>query len=604
LAGVETGATANTGTVTSVGGTGTVSGLTLSGSVTSSGNLTLGGTLTLTSGNVTTALGFTPYNDTNPANYINVGQARLAISAAGSLSYNSTTGVISFTDAVSSVAGKTGAITLDKSDVGLNNVENKSSATIRGEITSSNVTTALGFTPYNATNPNGYTTNTGTVTSVSGTGTVSGLTLSGSVTGSGNLTLGGTLSLTKANVTTALGYTPADLAGDTFTGPVAFTGNIGNSPTAIKGVWVGKSSGEDGQIQINGSFGQIDWADQTEDYDIRLMRFGNDELLLMGGHIRAETSLRAPIFYDADNTNFYIDPAGTSYVTNTRHVRGGHLIFERSEGAGIGGMGWHTNDFFYVAGHPSYGPGAGNNVRVYGFGSSLRLGTASQGDVLTIFNGFTTATGSLRTPIYYDSNDTNYYIDPNSNSRLRNLNLGGGGGFDATIHITGAQGGNGRLTQMSPDGASQAALNIMASRNSSNSDQWWSWGVQTDNTWKIQTGVGFGGNGITIDDSGNLTASGNITAYSDSRLKEGIKPITDAISKVQQLNGVTYTRNDLANKERRYGGLLAQDVQKVLPEAVFETDGKLGVDYSATLGLCVEAIKQIASQLETLKTKG
>jgi hypothetical protein len=48
------------GTVTSVSGTGTVSGLTLTGNVTSSGNLTLGGTLTLTSGQVTTALGFTP----------------------------------------------------------------------------------------------------------------------------------------------------------------------------------------------------------------------------------------------------------------------------------------------------------------------------------------------------------------------------------------------------------------------------------------------------------------------------------------------------------------------------------------------------------------
>jgi hypothetical protein len=142
--------------------------------------------------------------------------------------------------AVDSVAGKTGVVTLTSSDVGLGNVENKSSATIRGEITSSNVTTALGFTPYNATNPSsyittagarsalsftagsgaynsstgvitiptntnqltngaGYTTNTGTVTSVGGTGTVSGLTLSGTVTGSGNLTLSGTLSVAASN---------------------------------------------------------------------------------------------------------------------------------------------------------------------------------------------------------------------------------------------------------------------------------------------------------------------------------------------------------------------------------------------------------------------
>jgi hypothetical protein len=61
---------------------------------------------------------------------------------------------------VQSVAGRTGSVTLTNSDVGLGNVENKSSATIRGEITSSNVITALNFTPYNNTNPNGYIANT------------------------------------------------------------------------------------------------------------------------------------------------------------------------------------------------------------------------------------------------------------------------------------------------------------------------------------------------------------------------------------------------------------------------------------------------------------
>ena len=57
------------GTVTSVGTTGTVSGLTLTGTVTTSGTLTLGGTLSLTSANVTSGLGFTPYNATNPSGY-------------------------------------------------------------------------------------------------------------------------------------------------------------------------------------------------------------------------------------------------------------------------------------------------------------------------------------------------------------------------------------------------------------------------------------------------------------------------------------------------------------------------------------------------------
>lgn len=69
------GFTSNVGTVTSVGGTGTVSGLTLTGSITSAGSLTLGGTLSLTSGDVTTALGFTPYNATNPSNFISANQS-------------------------------------------------------------------------------------------------------------------------------------------------------------------------------------------------------------------------------------------------------------------------------------------------------------------------------------------------------------------------------------------------------------------------------------------------------------------------------------------------------------------------------------------------
>lgn len=62
-------------------------------------------------------------------------------------------------------------------------------------INSTQVITALGYTPYSSSNPEGYTTNAGTVTSVEGTGTVSGLTLTGTVTSSGSLTLGGTLSV-------------------------------------------------------------------------------------------------------------------------------------------------------------------------------------------------------------------------------------------------------------------------------------------------------------------------------------------------------------------------------------------------------------------------
>jgi hypothetical protein len=61
--------------------------------------------------------------------------------------YNDLTNIPDIVYPVTSVAGKTGVVTLAKEDVGLGNVENKSSATIRGELTKANVTTALGYTP-------------------------------------------------------------------------------------------------------------------------------------------------------------------------------------------------------------------------------------------------------------------------------------------------------------------------------------------------------------------------------------------------------------------------------------------------------------------------
>jgi hypothetical protein len=83
----------------------------------------------------------------------------------------------------------------------------QASNTVNGYLSSADWSTfngkqaALGFTPYDSTNPSGYTSNLGTVTSVSGIGTVSGLTLTGSVTSSGSLTLGGTLAVDYSSLT-------------------------------------------------------------------------------------------------------------------------------------------------------------------------------------------------------------------------------------------------------------------------------------------------------------------------------------------------------------------------------------------------------------------
>lgn len=130
----------------------------------------------------------------------------------------------------------------------------------------------------------------------------------------------------------------------------------------------------------------------------------------------------------------------------------------------------------------------------------------------------------------------------------------------------------------------------------------------TNRGWIFKSGNGAGGNVASISAAGEITAtsilsSGNITAFSDARLKDNITEIPDALNKLNQLKGVTYTRKDLAS-DKQYAGLIAQDVQKVLPEAVVVTeDDIISVDYNGVIGLLVEAIKELESKVAALGGK-
>jgi hypothetical protein len=106
---------------------------------------------------------------------------------------------------------------------------------------------------------------------------------------------------------------------------------------------------------------------------------------------------------------------------------------------------------------------------------------------------------------------------------------------------------------------------------------------------------------LTLDDSGNLTAAANITAYSDKRLKANIETIDNALARVKKLNGVTYNRKDI-EQGVRHMGLIAQEVQRVAPETVrVGPDGLMSVAYGNLVGLLVEAVKELAAEVETLK---
>jgi hypothetical protein len=102
--------------------------------------------------------------------------------------------------------------------------------------------------------------------------------------------------------------------------------------------------------------------------------------------------------------------------------------------------------------------------------------------------------------------------------------------------------------------------------------------------------------------TGDVIATGIITANSDIKLKENIEIINNALEKVNQIRGVTFTRNDQDDKQKRHAGVIAQEVEKVLPEVVIEgNDGIKSVAYGNFVGLLIEAIKEQQTQINTLK---
>ena len=120
----------------------------------------------------------------------------------------------------------------------------------------------------------------------------------------------------------------------------------------------------------------------------------------------------------------------------------------------------------------------------------------------------------------------------------------------------------------------------------------------------------------------NIWTSGSVTAYSDARVKENLKLIPNAIDKVKQLNGYTYDRTDQKpatpeeegvtydhNPTDRHVGVIAQEVLKVLPEAVTggpnsnagSEDEHYSVAYGNMVALLIEAIKEQQVQIDELK---
>jgi hypothetical protein len=203
----------------------------------------------------------------------------------------------------------------------------------------------------------------------------------------------------------------------------------------------------------------------------------------------------------------------------------------------------------------------------------------------------------------YLNGNTTYYLNPANTSNLNSISSQG-------LTVAGDATFNGGAGAITIGGAgdirsgSNTWSNEFAGKIQYHSNNWY----MQYTTQVIHRNSG-GSNRMVLDASGNVTFSGNVTAYSDIRLKENIRPIANAVDLVGQMRGVFYTEKE--TKEARVG-VIAQELEKVLPEVVRDNEqynpqtGKTedsikSVNYGNIAGVLIEAIKELKAEVEELK---
>jgi hypothetical protein len=326
-----------------------------------------------------------------------------------------------------------------------------------------------------------------------------------------------------------------------------------------------------------------------------------------GSHTEITGSARSPIFYDSDDTNHYIDPNST---TTAGFIRGKLLIGTNNtwgKTIQIGGNGREYVNNTNVASvvttngnlHLDAASGSETFINYYD-GNKVHFGNGSNGTVGEIHSD-----GSARFPIFYDWNSTAYYVDPAGQSRMGNI--------ERNTHSTGflvgsynSVGANSAKTNpiytignnYKPTDTSIAGMYGIGYAHGN------LWGSGKTPGWGLYVAAAGGYNCTIGDGSTTIWAQNDIVAYSDKRVKDNIEIIPDAVEKVKQLNGVTFTRTDAneEDKNKRHTGVIAQDVLKVLPEAVVGSEEDLySVAYGNMVGLLIEAIKEQQTQIDELK---
>lgn len=168
-------------------------------------------------------------------------------------------------------------------------------------------------------------------------------------------------------------------------------------------------------------------------------------------------------------------------------------------------------------------------------------------------------------------------------------------------------------------GTGKAMFNVSPSINTSLTSETTSFDLlntvaATINAFGAATALSIGAFTGTTTVNNNIHCLGDVQAESSSdiRLKDDIIPIANALQKLQRIRGVRWKWNDIYKEQHSLDsdtyspeiGVIAQEVQPEFPELVVErANGYLAVDYSRLIAVLIEAVKELAEEVDSLKLR-
>jgi hypothetical protein len=606
------------GTVTSVGGTGTVSGLTLSGTVTSTGSLTLGGTLAVTASNFASQTANTIL--AAPSGTAGVPTFRAIVAAdipILDLSVHLPDSSYKKIVRVATVADLAASTFVSNVLTGYSNTQSLA------------VTTTASSTTATTTSTAGI--KVGAV--ISGNANIPASTTVTSITNATTFVMSAAATAAASAVTTTFTQTIAALAIDGVTLAVNDRVLVKDQST-LGGLVVADAAKYNGiyYVSATGSTSVV-WtltratdADVSGDIDSAIVNvsvgtsnFGKTyQTRFAGTHTLNTTRMHWSRVVDVMSSRFGPVPVtgvGTDITTDTETVlyeTGGVADFVvNSVGIktlqAVGASTYTRASSVYIAGAPV----ASTNVTVttpyslYIASGNSYLGAAC---TATSFNGITglasaapaaNGTAAVGTSTLAARQD---HVHPTDTTRAAT---------NQTMYI-------GTTAVVINRASASLALTGITSIDGSSA----TFTSTTQNSQFNSVGVGTAGSAV----AGEIRATNNVTAYySDQRLKDIEGEITDALGKVERMSGVYYTSNKLAEqfgytKKNRQVGVIAQQVQKELPEVVkrapfdsaYTEDGEeysisgdeyLTVQYDKLVPVLLQAIKELSAKVKNLESK-